>query len=135
MKGNAPNTTEKRFHDLLCSVVGCAACRFGHSVITHYVSVHHQRGRVRPMAQYFVLPLCAGHHQKGTGAPWMLAVHEDKASFVARYGTQESLLNRSVLLLLALGHDVPPLALVAAGIDPDDAAQALAMRKQAGGGE
>ncbi len=134
MKGIAPNVTEKRFHDMLCSVVGCAACRFGHGVVTHHVSVHHQRGRVRPMAQYFVLPLCAGHHQKGTGARWMLAVHEDKASFVARYGSQEHLLHQSVLFLLALGHTVPPLALEAAGIDPADAVQALAMRRQAGGG-
>lgn len=132
MKGKPPNVVERAFHDLLCSVVGCAACRFGHHVVTHYVSVHHMRGRTRPGVQYFVLPLCAGHHQRGTGAPWMKAVHEDRSAFVTRYGTQEELLRQCVLFLLARGHEVPRGGLDAAGIDSDVAALAIAMHKDGG---
>lgn len=119
MKGRAPTATERKFHDMLCSVVGCAACRFGHNMVTHYVSVHHQRGRVQTLAHYFVLPLCAGHHQAGTGATWMTAVHPDKARFEKRYGTEEQLLRLCVLFLLAAGQDVPELALTAAEVDRD----------------
>ncbi|WP_336235725.1 Ref family recombination enhancement nuclease [Achromobacter dolens] len=132
MKGRAPTATERKFHDMLCSFVGCAACRFGHNIVTRYVSVHHMRGRTRPGVQYFVLPLCAGHHQRGTGAPWMKAVHEDRAAFVARYGTQEELLRQCVLLLLARSHEVPRGGLDAAGIDTDVAALAIAMHKEGG---
>lgn len=131
MKGRAPTATEKRFHDMLCNVVGCAACRFGHNMITHYVSVHHQRGRVHKLAHYFVLPLCAGHHQDGTGAHWMVAVHPDKARFEDRYGTQESLLRLCVLFLLASGEVVPELALTAAEVD-QDAIDRLAALRMAG---
>ncbi|QQB32810.1 recombinase [Achromobacter deleyi] len=134
MKGKPRTAVERRFHDLLCSVVGCAACRFGHSVVTHHVSVHHMRGRTRPGVQFFVLPLCAGHHQKGTGASWMKSVHEDKAEFVTRYGTQEHLLRLCVMFVLARGHNVPDAALCAAGIDPQVAAAALAMRQEGEGG-
>lgn len=132
MKGRAPTATEKKFHDMLCSVVGCAACRFGHNMVTHHVSVHHQRGRVRPLAHYFVLPLCAGHHQVGTGAGWMTAVHPDKARFEERYGTQEHLLRLCVLFLLASGPNVPELALTAAEVDAD-AVYRLAALRQSGG--
>lgn len=121
MKGRAPTATEKRFHDMLCNVVGCVACRFGHNMVTHYVSVHHQRGRVHALAHYFVLPLCAGHHQAGTGASWMAAVHPDKARFEKRYGTQEHLLRLCVLFLLASGQEVPDLALTTSEVDLDTA--------------
>jgi len=39
-----------------------------------------------------VLPLCAGHHQDGTGAPGLIAVHPYKARFEERYGKQSDLL-------------------------------------------
>lgn len=132
MKGRTPTATEKRFHDMLCSVVGCVACRFGHNMVTHYVSVHHQRGRVHTLAHYFVLPLCAGHHQAGTGASWMTAVHPDKARFELRYGTQGNLLRLCVLFLLASGQDVPELALTVAEVD-QDAVDRLAALRLAGG--
>jgi hypothetical protein len=39
-----------------------------------------------------VLPLCAGHHQQGTGEDKSLvAVHPNKARFEKLYGTQEAL--------------------------------------------
>jgi hypothetical protein len=41
-----------------------------------------------------VLPLCAGHHQKGTGPnPSLIAVHPNKARFEERYGSQMELLD------------------------------------------
>jgi len=132
MKGRAPTATERKFHDMLCNVVGCAACRFGHNMVTHYVSVHHQRGRVRPLAHYFVLPLCAGHHQAGTGGSWMIAVHPDKAQFEQRYGEQEHLLRLCVLFLLASGQDVPELALTAAEVERDVADRVAALTDAGG---
>lgn len=39
-----------------------------------------------------VLSLCAGHHQDGTGAPGLIAVHPWKARFEKLYGSQERLL-------------------------------------------
>ena len=63
------------------------------------VSIHHVDGRTKPGAHMRVLPLCAGHHQDGTGAPGLIAVHPWKARFEARYGTQESLLQEVEELL------------------------------------
>jgi hypothetical protein len=41
-----------------------------------------------------VLPLCAGHHQDGTGNnKELIAVHPYKARFEARYGAQMKLLD------------------------------------------
>lgn len=48
-----------------------------------------------------VLPLCAGHHQQGTGAPGLLAVHPNKAAFEKLYGKQEALLEECLCLLNA----------------------------------
>jgi hypothetical protein len=47
-----------------------------------------------------VLPICAGHHQAGTGPnPSLIAVHPDKARFEARYGTQRELLAECLAML------------------------------------
>lgn len=79
---------EKLYHDRLCSVIGCVAClKEGH--YNPVVSIHHIDGRTKPGCHQCVLPLCAGHHQQGTGPdPTYIAVHPYKARFEARYGTQ-----------------------------------------------
>lgn len=110
MKGTTPTAEQKRFHDDLCQFVGCAACRV-HGVFTNWVSVHHIDGRTKPWAHWLVLPLCAGHHQDGTGAPGLIAVHPWKARFEQRYGTQLDLLRRCIRFLLACGRAVPPEAM------------------------
>lgn len=101
----------KRFHDLLARVVGCAACRFGHGRFNDFVSIHHVDGRTKPHAHYYVLPLCAGHHQTGEGEGQFIAVHPWKRRFEDAYGTQDELLERCVQLLVSAGHDVPAKAL------------------------
>ena len=91
MKGRAVSRKEKAFHDALVSVVGCIACRKD-GVVNHHCSIHHIEGRTKVGAHMRVLSLCAGHHQDGTGAPGLIAVHPWKARFEKLYGSQEQLL-------------------------------------------
>lgn len=71
--------------------LGCVACRQD-GANSPMVSIHHIDGRTKPGAHRKVLPLCAGHHQDGTGIPGLIAVHPWKARFEAKYGRQEDLL-------------------------------------------
>ena len=72
--------------------IGCVACAMDGNV-NPFVSIHHIDGRTKPDCHKKVLPLCAGHHQDGTGNDKsMIAVHPYKAQFEARYGTQYELL-------------------------------------------
>ncbi|MOA46128.1 hypothetical protein D3C78_1686050 [compost metagenome] len=98
MKGRTPTRHEKHLHDRLASEVGCIACRKD-GIRNMQVSIHHIDGRTKPGAHLKVLPLCAGHHQDGTGAPGLIAVHPWKRRFEARYGTQLELLEDCMELL------------------------------------
>lgn len=122
MKGIAATAEQRRFHDMLCAVVGCAACRL-HGRFNDLVSVHHIDGRTKKLAHWLVLPLCAGHHQDGTGAPGLIAVHPWKPRFEKKYGKQLDLLRRCIRFLLARGCAVPAAALAACGYAPDLGAQ------------
>lgn len=109
MKGRNPTAEQKRWHDLLSRVVGCIACREGHGSFNDHCSIHHVDGRTKPHAHWYVLPLCAGHHQDGTGPQGFpgVAVHPFKARFEERYGAQSSLLSRCAQIIAEQGHDVP----------------------------
>jgi hypothetical protein len=98
MKGRPPTADEARFMSAIADL-GCVACRHdGWS--NPDVSVHHIDGRTKPGAHLLVLPLCAGHHQDGTGTnPTLIAVHPYKARFEARYGAQLALLTECVEML------------------------------------
>jgi len=88
MKGKPPNKAEKLYHDQLCSLVGCIACRIDGN-LNFYVSVHHIDGRTKPGAHLKVLPLCAPHHQQDDADPaGRIAVHPNKARFEEKYGRQ-----------------------------------------------
>jgi hypothetical protein len=83
--------TEKAYWSRLASEVGCVACMRDGNFNPH-VSIHHIDGRTKPGCHMRVLPLCAGHHQDGTGEDKsMVAVHPWKAQFEARYGAQDEL--------------------------------------------
>ena len=97
MKGRTPTAAEKA-HWNRVAALGCIACSKD-GLHNPMVSIHHVDGRTKPWAHMRVLPLCAGHHQDGTGAPGLIAVHPWKARFEARYGTQESLLQEVQELL------------------------------------
>ena len=99
MKRTSPNRPEKDFHDRLCNIIGCVACLIdGH--FNNWVSIHHCDGRTKPDAHMRVIPLCAGHHQDGTGEDkTMIAVHPYKKRFETRYGTQKELTNMCFHLL------------------------------------
>jgi len=91
MKGKTPTKPEKEFHDRLASL-GCIAC-FMDGRYMEEVSIHHMEGRTRAGAHMKVLPLCAGHHQDGTGIPGLVAVHPWKARFEKLYGRQSEILD------------------------------------------
>lgn len=113
MKGRTRNTAEKRFHDLLAQHIGCIACNrdTGGGQRNTHCSIHHIDGRTKAWAHWYVLPLCAGHHQDGTGAPGMTAVHPYKARFETEYGDQMSLLRDCIEQLQGMGHELPAEAL------------------------
>ena len=72
--------------------LGCIACLLDGEE-NSYVSLHHVHGRTKKDAHLNILPLCAGHHQNGTGQDkYTVAVHPYKARFEALYGPQEDLL-------------------------------------------
>jgi hypothetical protein len=83
---------EKLLWDRMANEVGCIACRHDGRYNIH-VSIHHIDGRTKPGCHKKVLPLCAGHHQDGTGRdPTLIAVHPYKTRFEERYGSQDALL-------------------------------------------
>ena len=81
------------------AALGCIACRKDGNHNPH-VSIHHIDGRTKPGCHQNVLPLCAGHHQDGTGEDKsLIAVHPWKAQFESRYGAQNDLLAECIELL------------------------------------
>jgi len=114
MKGRNPTAEQKRFHDMMAGI-GCIACWVS-GIRNDQVSIHHIDGRTKADAHWKVLPLCAGHHQDGTGAPGLIAVHHYKARFEAEYGRQRALLVACIEWLLAHDFDVPEGAMQAAGL-------------------
>lgn len=86
-----PTKLDKQFWDTVASI-GCIACiKDGYR--NPIVSIHHINGRTKLGAHRQVLPLCAGHHQDGTGNDKnIIAVHPFKKRFEAKYGKKEDLL-------------------------------------------
>lgn len=82
---------DKKLWDRLAAL-GCVAC-LREGVFEPDVSIHHVDGRTKPDCHKKVLPLCASHHQDGTGKnPQYIAVHPWKTRFEARFGTQKELM-------------------------------------------
>ena len=106
LKGDPVSAEQKAFHDALCQHVGCIACRVEFGITNTYVSVHHMRGRKAAM-HWLALPLCAGHHQKGTGNVLLIAVHPDKARFEKAFGTQAELLAMCKIIVREAGFTGP----------------------------
>lgn len=97
MKGRPPTAEEARFMDKM-GQLPCIAC-LKDGWTNHSVSLHHIDGRTKPGAHFLVLPLCAGHHQDGTGPnSSLIAVHPYKARFESQYGSQRELLAECVAM-------------------------------------
>ena len=96
-----PSKKEKELWNAIAEL-GCIACRKD-GRFNPYVSIHHCDGRTKPGAHKKVLALCAGHHQDGSGAMDLIAVHPYKARFEAKYGTQEELMEETKNLLIKKG--------------------------------
>lgn len=110
--GTNPTKVQKQwFHDV-GDICGCICCLLDghprdHSEQAH-VSIHHCDGRTKAHAHYYVLPLCAGHHQPGTGNDKnMLAVHGNKSRFIEAYGREIELVDACVQLVERSGRVVP----------------------------
>jgi hypothetical protein len=98
MKGRAPTAIEAWFMDRV-GALPCICC-LKDGWENREISLHHIDGRTKLGAHFLVLPLCAGHHQDGTGPnPSLIAVHPYKARFEARYGTQMDLLAECMAML------------------------------------
>jgi hypothetical protein len=88
---SAPTKSERLYWSRLVDVIGCIACYIDGNP-TNHCSIHHLDGRTKHGSHRRVLPLCAGHHQHGTGNDkTMIAVHPYKRRFEDRYGKQEYL--------------------------------------------
>ena len=86
-----PTKSELAYWDRVAAI-GCIACRID-GRYNPVVSIHHVEGRTKPGCHKKVLPLCAGHHQNGTGNDKsLIAIHPFKRRFEDRYGTQEQLM-------------------------------------------
>lgn len=108
MLGKPATAEQERWHGMVASV-GCIAClRTGQE--NPVVSVHHIDGRTKPHAHWYVLPLCAYHHQQDdrSGVP---AVHPNTARFEKEYGTQTVLFMLVCNLLKRQGNEIPVGAL------------------------
>ena len=93
-------TKLEKLHWSRVAAIGCIACALDGEE-NQTVSIHHTDGRTKPGAHKKVLPLCAGHHQDGTGNDReMIAIHPWKSRFEARYGTQEQLLELTEQLIV-----------------------------------
>ena len=97
MKGKTRTTSEKSLQDRIAQL-GCIAC-LKDGVFNDQVSIHHIDGRTNPEAHTQVLPLCAGHHQDGTGYAGLIAVHPWKKRFEQRYGGQYALLDEVMRMI------------------------------------
>lgn len=112
MEGRTVTQGEKRWHDTVSDICGCICCILDRRPRNYeeqaYVSIHHCDGRTKAHAHWFVLPLCAGHHQQGTGPiKTMLAVHGCKAAFIAEYAREIELVECCVRMVEAAGREVP----------------------------
>lgn len=116
MKGKSPTKAQSDYHNLLVEHIGCIACWIDTGERNHYCSIHHCDGRTKPDAHWLVLAPCAGHHQKGTGAPGLLAIHGDKPAFVKKYGTETELRRLCVEQLIEMGIEVPARVLELSGL-------------------
>ena len=97
MKGKTRTTSEKSLQDRIAQL-GCIAC-LKDGEFNDQVSIHHIDGRTKPEAHTKVLPLCAGHHQDGTGYAGLIAVHPWKKRFEQRYGGQYALLDEVMRMI------------------------------------
>lgn len=97
----SPSKKEKELWNAIAEL-GCIACRKD-GRFNPYVLIHHCDGRTKPGAHKKVLALCAGHHQDGSGAIDLIAVHPYKARFEAKYGTQEELMQETKNQLIKKG--------------------------------
>lgn len=97
-KQRAVTSAEKLVWSKLAEL-GCIACLKDGNYNPH-VSIHHVDGRTKPGCHMLVLPLCAGHHQDGTGEDKdMISVHPWKAQFELIYGDQLALVAHCMALI------------------------------------
>lgn len=111
MIGRTVTQTEQAWWDTVAEMCGCICClldgRPRDYTLPAHVSIHHCDGRTKAHAHYYVLPLCAGHHMPGTGAPGLLAVHGNKSTFIAEYGREIELVDACVQLVERAERTVP----------------------------
>lgn len=87
MKGKNPTKKEKEHMDRIVEE-GCCVCRqlgYGYSP----AEVHHLDGKTKEGAHLKTIPLCPVHHRTGQ---YGIALHQGKAEWVKRYGSEESFL-------------------------------------------
>lgn len=102
LRGNTSNkmgktkTKAEKQHLSKVASIGCIACNqlgfFGSPA-----EIHHCRegqGRGQRASNFDVIPLCPAHH-RGTDHPRTASIHMDKRNFIAQFGTELELLERT----------------------------------------
>ena len=112
MNGKTATDRQRRYWTDLVHVVGCIVCRRHHGHVRHDVCIHHVDGRTKARAHWYVLPLCAGHHQHGTGDKGLIGRHATlrdggREAFEQAYEYEESLFLASLDILRGQGAEVP----------------------------
>lgn len=88
MKGRNPTKAEAEWMESIREG-GCIVCWLEMDVFSP-CAVHHIKGKTKPGAHFMTLPLCYTHHQ---GGPYGIGLHNGKAQWQKRHGTEAKLLD------------------------------------------
>ena len=91
MNGKKPNLEQRKWLSAI-QEHGCIVCRNEMSVFTP-CEIHHIDGGSK---HFMTIGLCYFHHRAGNNTPEYVSRHPHKAAFEDRYGTEGSLLAKSM---------------------------------------
>lgn len=94
MKGRAPTREERAWMQQVAELGCCVCLNEGKRTPCQ---VHHIDGKTKPGAHLKTIGLCYYHHQAGNDCLAYTSRHPYKARFVARYGTEQELLEQTIL--------------------------------------
>ncbi len=97
MQSRTPTKQEKLWMSKVAEL-GCIVCHEFYQVYSP-AEVHHLDGKTKPLAHLKTIGLCYRHHREGVNNDMYVSRHPFLNEFEKRYGTQESLLEKTHELL------------------------------------